>query len=92
MTTLTNDRANEIIRETFAAAGLSGRDVPALSDDGRLSDGNYDEPADLRSESDLRAQCQDWIAGATHSAKADAEYGQITAELIERRRLRFRLG
>ncbi len=62
------DRANQIVSDLFAAAGLSGRDVPALSDDGMLSDGNWEEPAELADEDALRRQCARWIESVTATA------------------------
>lgn len=55
-------RASEIAREVFAAAGISGRDVPQVGEGEELSDGNHWEPAELGSEEVFRAQCQRWIA------------------------------
>lgn len=57
---LNQDNANELVSRLFHEAGLRNNDVPAISDDWCLTDGNHSELA-ARTEKALITQCQEWI-------------------------------
>ena len=59
---LTIARANQLVAEMCAAAGIDEEDMPIVSDEGLLTDGNWSETASLESESAFRVQLANWIA------------------------------
>lgn len=65
MTTTSYFECRKIIRRVFAAAGFTGEDVPALTEDHVLTDGNWDEPARTATYEDLATQCAEWVRACT---------------------------